>query len=383
MTARVAGEPSGEGHPAGPDRFAFLDGIRGIAALFVMTRHTRAYWPFEFYRSYLAVDLFFILSGFVIAHAYDRKISSGRISIGDFAASRIIRLYPMYALSVGISALVLFSQWIFFGAHPTAPIADFLLMILFAFAFLPSHFLPADYHMFPLNYPYWSLFFELVANAIYVTIHRYLSAAVLMAIVAVSFAYTVRSSIKYGNFDNGFIWTLGMFATGATRTTLGFFLGVFLYRFRANLSKHIIGRLSPWFGVLIVVGVLYSNSAGSLNPLVDLFSVCVLFPIAVLIAANSRFSALEKVLLMLGSASYPIYVLHQPVGALIHDLFGARIELHAPWSGCLLAAFLFTLSIQLEKFYDIPLRRRLSALRRRTKPPVILAAGAGASNRDS
>ncbi len=183
-------ESTGRGYSADGGRFAFLDGMRGIAALFVMTRHTRAYWPFEFYRSYLAVDLFFILSGFVIAHAYDRKLTTKGISVGGFAASRIIRLYPIFFCPWPSL------PWRFSAAHPPASTFQICLMILFTFAFLPSHFLPSDYHMFPLNYPYWSLLFELVANAIYVTIHRYLSAAVLWAIIAISFAYTVRSAIS-------------------------------------------------------------------------------------------------------------------------------------------------------------------------------------------
>lgn len=369
-------EENSEARSADGERFAFLDGMRGIAALFVMTRHTRAFWSFEFYRSYLAVDLFFILSGFVIAHAYDRRLATKRISIGGFAASRIIRLYPMFFLSVVIGVLMLCSQWLIVGAHPFASIPSICLMILFTFAFLPSHFLPADYHMFPLNYPYWSLFFELVANAIYVTIHRFLSTAVLLVIIVISFAYTVRSAVKHGNLNTGFTWALGMFATGALRTTQGFFMGVLLYRFRAALSKYLIRHLSAWFGVLIMGAVLYSDSAETLNPLVDMLSVCVLFPIAVLIAANSRRSALERMLLWLGSASYPIYVLHKPVGELIQHIFGARVERYAPWSGCLLAAFLVTLSILLEKYYDIPVRRWLSARvrERRSRAGAVAAA---------
>ncbi len=135
-----------------------------------------------------------------------------------------------------------------------------------------------------------------------------------------------------------------MFATGALRTTLGFFLGVFLYRFRADLSKYII-----------------------------------LFPVAVLIAATNRRSPLERILLLLGSASYPIYVLHRPLGSLIHNIFGARIELFAPWSGYLLAAFLVTLSVLLERHYDIPVRRSLSAMvlgRKRRPDGSIVVLGA-------
>jgi len=202
-------------HLAEGSRFAFLDGMRGIAALFILTRHTHAYWTFSFHRSYLAVDLFFILSGFVIAHAYDSKISTKRISVAGFTLSRIIRLYPIYFLSVIIAAAAMLSQATFFGVRPAASISNIALMILFTFAFLPSHFLPADSHMFPLNYPYWSLFFELVANAIYVTIHRYLSAAVLSIIIALSLAYTFRSAIKHGNLDTGYIFTRGMFEDDA------------------------------------------------------------------------------------------------------------------------------------------------------------------------
>jgi peptidoglycan/LPS O-acetylase OafA/YrhL len=352
--------------------------MRGIAALFVLTRHTHAYWPFEFYRSYLAVDLFFILSGFVIAHAYDQKLASRRISTGDFAASRLIRLYPMFFLSVVIASLALISQIIFFGVHPTETAGNIGLMILFTAFFLPSHFFGADYHLFPLNLPYWSLFFELVANAIYVAIHRYLSLAVLSMIIVASFAYTARSAIKNGNLNTGFMWGLGMFATGTLRTTLGFFFGVLLYRCREAFSRHIIRYLSPWFGILIIVGVLYSRSLGALDPYADLLAVCVLFPIAVLIASNSRRTGWERILLMLGSASYPVYVLHLPMGVLVRQIFGSRVEHYAPWSGYVFAAFLVALSIQLEKYYDIPVRRWLSAKLARRKAHRAEALGAAA-----
>src|SRR3569832_284109 len=96
-------------HPAAP-RHVYLNlaAIRGVAAISVMLYH---FSPFladgkVLPSSYLAVDLFFLLSGFVIAHAYDRKIENG-MGFGTFVAIRLIRLYP--ALSGRHAARLLLS----------------------------------------------------------------------------------------------------------------------------------------------------------------------------------------------------------------------------------------------------------------------------------
>lgn len=73
-------------------KFASLDAIRGIAAIFVVTRHTGEYFGgYPFFNSFLAVDIFFLLSGFVIAHAYGKKLLSNTISNTDFFKIRLIR----------------------------------------------------------------------------------------------------------------------------------------------------------------------------------------------------------------------------------------------------------------------------------------------------
>src|ERR1700692_1948753 len=88
------------------NRYAYLDGIRGLAAILVLVRHTGNFWHFGFYRSYLAVDLFFILSGFVIAYAYDEKLREGAISFTQFLKIRLIRLYPVFLMSLVMCAIV-------------------------------------------------------------------------------------------------------------------------------------------------------------------------------------------------------------------------------------------------------------------------------------
>ncbi|WP_374593252.1 acyltransferase family protein, partial [Aquabacterium sp.] len=90
----------------GMNRFVFLDGIRGLAALIVLTRHTYDFWGFKFFHGYLAVDLFFLLSGFVISSAYDRRLDEGAISRTDFVVIRLIRFYPVYLISIAFAGVL-------------------------------------------------------------------------------------------------------------------------------------------------------------------------------------------------------------------------------------------------------------------------------------
>ena len=89
------------GGASGVDRgekrfFSGLDGLRGMAALFVAMRHISFFHNLGVHGGYLAVDLFFVLSGFVIANAYEARLASG-LSAKRFLALRYVRLWPVYA----------------------------------------------------------------------------------------------------------------------------------------------------------------------------------------------------------------------------------------------------------------------------------------------
>jgi peptidoglycan/LPS O-acetylase OafA/YrhL len=87
------------------DRFEMLDLLRGIAALAVLIYHSDNFLGIQLLpNAYLAVDLFFMLSGFVIAHNYDPKIGSG-MTLKEFMLHRGIRLFPCYwlALAIGVT----------------------------------------------------------------------------------------------------------------------------------------------------------------------------------------------------------------------------------------------------------------------------------------
>lgn len=94
-------------------RYATLDGLRGVAAGLVVCYHTHlfrgsaAITP----HGYLAVDFFFMLSGFVIASAYQEKLEAG-FTVADFVTQRVIRLYPVALAGILLGALRLVSLYV-------------------------------------------------------------------------------------------------------------------------------------------------------------------------------------------------------------------------------------------------------------------------------
>ena len=142
-----------------------LDGLRGFAALLVVLYHMPPYvqrW-FYFPNSFLAVDFFFCLSGFIIAYSYERRILND-MSLADFSVARLIRLYPLYFLG---STLGLFSALIVTHAYSRNHLTpgELLTTIALSFLLLPNlGDVWANHNVFPLNGPAWSLFFELFAN---------------------------------------------------------------------------------------------------------------------------------------------------------------------------------------------------------------------------
>jgi peptidoglycan/LPS O-acetylase OafA/YrhL len=343
-------------------RFAFLDGIRGIAAIFVLTRHTQQYWGIELFRSYLAVDLFFILSGFVIGYAYDGRIQSGSLSIGRFLATRIIRLYPVYFLALLIGSLGLIDtallQYHFTSDEAYSGVSS-LLLALFV---LPSH-AKDDPSLFPVNGPAWSLFFELVVNAIYVTLRPALTDLALVLILFGSGFVLCNVALLHHGLDIGFTWDFFSFEGGAARSMFGIFLGLFLFRHLDRIENALskLKRISPWWAVLLIAAVLGSPSLPSLDWALDLIAVILVFPICILMAARQKDAGRSRrLLLLLGSASYPMYILHKPLYDAASQLL-PRVSL-APLSGIIFVLALVSFSVWLEKWYDIPIRSRLSRL---------------------
>ena len=346
--------------------FLALDGLRGVAAVVVLVMH-RGRWfypPGGFLgHGYLAVDFFFLLSGFVIAFAYDDRIAAGR-SPWRFMGLRLIRLYPLIFLGMLLGAIwpIVRTAMEVRGAIGPGEISYDLVRGLLL---IPDNYAPyPGDSIFPLDGPCWSLFFELVANLAFALIGPRLRMKPLAAIVAASAAIMAWLAF-HGGVDVGGrpAFLLG----GFPRTSLGFFGGVLLFRLIAA------GRRRGWTmpsipapflstGV-ILVGLLATPSHYHWNPYFDLACLLVLFPALVTAAAAAvpAHGAGARICRLAGDISYPLYVLHYPlyvlIGGLGFDL--AQLDMPTPWRGVLADIVIIGAAWLALKLYDEPVRRRL------------------------
>ena len=198
--------------------FVTLDGLRGVAAFAVMMFHTNPFIGRQVPEAFLAVDFFFALSGFVIAHAYTERLRTG-MSPRSFLVLRLVRLYPLYILgtAIGILILPLTSQ--------ADGVSQLAIEIAAAVLFLPS---PVTELLYPFNFPAWSLFHELLINGAFAALNNLLSRVVLCGIAAISAVILAGYAIWLGSLDTSNSWV--HFEGGFVRVSFSFFAGVLVYR---------------------------------------------------------------------------------------------------------------------------------------------------------
>lgn len=349
--------------PAPRHVYLNLDAMRGVAAISVMLYH---FSPFisdgkVLPSSYLAVDLFFLLSGFVIAHAYDRKIETG-MGFGSFLLIRLIRLYPLYLAGTLLGAFyLLIKNRLMPGEY--MPMSDIALMLTTGMLFIP---LVGDaYHtIFPLNPASWSLFFELLVNIAYVLMFFVLSKRVLVALIAGSLALLVIAAMLAGTLDFGM--TGKTIASGLPRVTFSFFLGVLLCRSMGRYQGS-LGFLQKGYWVEIAIAltlVIFAIAPdGAGRAPYDLACVVLLFPAMVAIgAAAPTRPRLAKLYGWLGRISYPIYIIHTPMLMIIAGA-GKAVSIdpfaNHPWFGIVMAAAVIVIADIATRLYDEPVRRFL------------------------
>lgn len=349
-------------------KFAVLDGMRGLAALLVLTRHTEAYWAAPWLshnHSYLAVDLFFVLSGFVISHAYAQQLREGRLSAGRFMLIRWIRLWPLHALGAALGAALVVAQ----DLHaPGAWVLPLVLMLLF----LPSRMPEAGDGLFALNPPGWSLFYEMAVNLAYALTHRWLTNRVLVAVLVVSGAGLVATGLYNGSLDVGFTWSMRSLAGGTLRAVFGIFLGIGQHRLYLARQRRAGTAPGPWALCAAVTALLLVPRIEGLGSTVDLLAVFVVFPVCVYLGAQASVGASSvKLFALLGLLSYPVYVLHVPLGEWLEGVVAAPLAPYAPLAGVLFAAGLVGLAWVLDRWFDQPVRRfltRVTAARQAPRP---------------
>lgn len=351
--------------------YEILDGLRGVAALIVVAFHL-----FEIYavdplyvvpfinHGYLAVDFFFVLSGFVIGYAYDDRW--GRMTLWDFCKRRVIRLQPMVVVGAVIGGLCFyFGAGKMFPQIGEVPVWQMLLVMLAGCLLIPTTAaIRQPWHeMFPLNGPAWSLFFEYIGNLLYAAVVRRFSKRVLVAFVAASGVALLWMAVgsSDGSVLGGHELTGRQFGIGMVRLLYPFFGGLLLFR----LGRRIRIPGGFWLCSLVLAAILFFTRLGGeqrlwLNGLYESISILFLFPLIVLAGAGSpiRGKVSVGICKFLGEISFPLYIIHYP----FVYLFMAYVKEHdlgwqeswplmiAVGVGCVVLAYGFL------KLFDEPVR---------------------------
>lgn len=352
--------------------YAILDGLRGVAALMVvvfhlMEAHATSHSDQLINHGYLAVDFFFLLSGFVIGYAYDDRW--GKLTFKGFVRRRLIRLQPMVIMGMVIGAVFFYFQkgelW---PAISGVPLWKMLLIMLIAFTMIPvttAGDIRGWHEMYPLNGPAWSLFFEYVGNILYGLFIRRFSNAALAILVFIAAGALVHLAVTGANGDLIGGWSLDtdQLRIGFTRLCFPFFGGLLLSRV-VSLKK--ISNAFLWCSLLLIAAMAMPRIGGEQhwqNGLYDSMTVILLFPLIVYMGAcgsitGKRATAVSK---FLGDISYPVYIIHYPlIYTYTNWVATNKISLY---KGLPVAAGVFIAAVAIAyaclKWYDEPLRKWL------------------------
>ncbi len=357
--------------------YELLDGMRGVAALIVILYHIYECFPVHynpFPHGYLAVDFFFVLSGFVIGYAYDDRW--GKMGAREFFKRRIIRLHPMVLIGAIIGVLMFCVQGAAKWDGTPTPISWVMIAMLLMMFMIPAYpGLPYEVRgngeMFPLNGPSWSLFFEYLANIAYAFFLRKLSNKALKFVVVVSalglIAFAVADLPGYGSLGVG--WSLAdyNFLGGLLRVAFSFSAGLLLVRnFKPVNIRGAFYICSIILIVLLAVPFISVGDSALYNSLYDALCIIFLFPLIVIMVAsgstaNEKSSAFCR---LLGDISYPLYIVHYPSMYLFYHYIGFPDTFRTPAETWHLQLLLFLGNVLLAyvclKLYDEPVRRFLS-----------------------
>ncbi len=357
----------------GADRkFYVLDAMRGIAALAVVQFHTAVLFGGLWFRhAFLAVDFFFMLSGFVLAFAYQERLDRGWPD-GAFLKVRVIRLYPLYFLAL-LLGVALYGFRNDFGRH-AGEITNLKVLVGFALLFLPvpPGIIGAGGFNFPLNPPTWSLFFELLANFGHALVLRRRSTRQLAFLVCACCSALVACARHAGTINCGV--SQDKFLYGLTRIAFSYTAGILLCSCWTRWKPS--WNISPFISAGLLLAVLIGPARASI--FYDLAGILLAFPAILYLGASSQpQSWLVRPTHWMGIASYAIYVLHYP---LFQWLFFLQSKLHnshafpTPLTGILFLCLLVLSAAAADRFYDNPIRRFLTARSLRAHSDPVLQA---------
>lgn len=347
--------------------FEILDGLRGIAALAVVIFHFME-WIFTdpnqnfIGHGFLAVDFFFCLSGFVIGYAYDNRI--GKMGVGEFFKSRLIRLHPLVVLGsvLGIAGFFLdpFALPVVYSA------GKLLLLFVCSVCLIPFPVMEdRAFNLFGLNAPSWSLFWEYVANIFYAFVLYKVGRRSLLALTILAAAGICIVSYRAGNLLGG--WSKDTFPDGGVRVAYSFLAGLLIYR-----SNWIIKNRIGFTGLAILLLLAFLMPGSEWNWLTEALVVLFYFPLLVALGAGSSLEPQwTKVCRFSGNISYPLYMTHYAAIWVFGNYYTNKNPPaeELPYIIVPGVIFLVLVAYVVMVFYDIPVRKYLTKKRAQKRQP--------------
>lgn len=266
------------------ERLRGLDALRGIAALSVLAYHLHVFYHTPFFRAGpLAVDFFFMLSGYVMARTYEGRFPTPP----SFLWRRFRRFWPtaMVGTAIGLGVLLTWGH--------VGPVEIMLALVM-----LPN---PWTGWAFPLNPPVWSLFSELAANFIHGFLARASTRILLAAIAILTLVNTLAARHAHGLIAGPEFASVPL---GIARVCLSYFIGVVLYRTWQDRPPL---RIPALITALLLPVFLVADKVWWLD-IVFVLLVCPLL-IAGGLTWDSRWIA------KFGTISFPLYAVHYPIMA--------------------------------------------------------------------
>lgn len=370
-----------------------LDALRGVAALIVLFYHCYECFGYEISEGtgiftqvcdhgYLAVDFFFLLSGFVIGYAYDDRwrasIQHTGMNTWTFFKRRLIRLHPMVIAGavIGLACFLLDggTDW---NGNP-ASTGNLTLVFVMTMLMLPvypgwSADVRGNTEMFPLNGPSWSLFFEYIGNILYALLLRRLSLKALAAVVVISGTTLGWLVLDSGYLGYGWSFVDYGFWTGLLRMLFPYAFGMLLARLFMPQMQKIQESSSRFLWTFIICAAVLlillpmpfigDPTQPWQNGLYIMLLLLVVFPLIVWQAAKAG-TGNNKFCNFLGDLSYPLYIVHYPLMYMFYRYHGfpnVTCTMADVWPMAVATFFgSIALAVIFLYAYDKPVRRWLS-----------------------
>ena len=318
-------------------RYEILDGLRGVAALMVIIFHFFELYSFGnpskqiINHGYLAVDFFYVLSGFVLGYAYDDRWD--KMSYWDFYKRRLIRLHPMV-----IAGSLLGMCYFFLGECINSPNIEsvnplyFFLTIIMSILMIPC---PAQMDIRgwgetnSFNGPNWTLTYEYIVNILYSLIFRRLHTIIIGILTLASALLLVNLTCNFDIFNvmneresnkytviGGWSLTSCELCVGFTRLFYPYFAGYLVYRLKLKI------RIPYSFIICSIILITFlsmprleKEGYPIFNGIYEAIVIILIFPLVIIVGAGdtTKNEILTKICKFIGELSYPIYITHYPI----------------------------------------------------------------------